>query len=431
MLPGWWPRDTYGVPASLFSDMVNDRHGVYLNGIFYVMTFEQLWAASLSTPVMTYTKSDGTIGYTVANQKPYIAGQRGALLGAERTEQLIYSQEADSVWWSKQGGSSYAPNVATAPDATLTADKMVVGAGPSSSAQQLQTVSYTNGDAYVASRWFKAQEYSWAKIGYHSTVGSQAAYFNLSNGTIGSLVGSPVHYGMVPYADGWWRCFMIATATATTSVPVYFAVGPADGFTNFTGDGVSGGLAWGANFQKGASLSAYIPTTSAQVTRLTHNVAHTLEDWFSLAAGATIDVEFSWPDKGVAAPNASGCLAQLVASSSNYWSLMADNASGFAGRLTGRSVSNSASTVTLSSLDIAIGDASGKKLAGAFASNDMAALGGGGTLRTATPALPLVTPTTLQLGRLSHLPPNADIAMSKITVWGSRRPNDALAAMVA
>ena len=98
---------------------------------------------------------------------------------------------------------------------------------------------------------------------------SPFANFNLTGSgsvTAGTYTSAFIQY----YGNGWYRCgFSVTTAASGTIsygiVPI-LASGTARNVI-FTGDGVNGVYAWGAQLETGSVATSYIPTTTAPITR--------------------------------------------------------------------------------------------------------------------------------------------------------------------
>jgi hypothetical protein len=92
--------------------------------------------------------------------------------------------------------------------------------------------------------------------------------FDLVN-KVSSYQGTNVTSGSVEDAgNGWLRIVAVFSSSITSGRAT---VGPAEsdssGGLNYTGDGSSGILAWGAQLEAGSFPTSYIPTTSSTVTR--------------------------------------------------------------------------------------------------------------------------------------------------------------------
>ena len=192
---------------------------------------------------------------------PVTLACKGLLIEEARTNLLTYSEQFDNAAWTKTR-SSISANATTAPDGTVTADKLVEDATASNSHYSYQGVTLT-AVAHTYSVYLKAAERTWAKVVL--TTGSSGAYFNLSAGTVGTVDGGYTA-AITPVGNGWFRC----SITVTTTVATWYAqinCATADATASYTGDGTSGLYIWGAQLEAGAFATSYVPTTSAQVTR--------------------------------------------------------------------------------------------------------------------------------------------------------------------
>jgi hypothetical protein len=129
------------------------------------------------------------------------------------------------------------------------------------------TVAVGGGESATFSAFLKAAERNWAALRLYTGSGSKFAYFNLSNGTLGS-VDSGATATIVSYGNGWYRCSITITMVSVSiSLPyVYASVG--DGMRYYAGTTGSGIYCWGFQHEKAAYATSYIgPTLAAAVTR--------------------------------------------------------------------------------------------------------------------------------------------------------------------
>lgn len=195
---------------------------------------------------------------------PVTLAPKGLLIEEARTNLLTYSEQFDNAAWVKNN-STITANAAVSPDGLTTADKLVEAASTAS-----HFVRFLGGGVVVAaapytmSVWLKASGRNWARIMWNGT-SSQAAYFNLATGVVGT-VGASTTASITDFGNGWYRCSITTSPLSTsTAYEVYTSV---DGTTtSYAGDGTSGVLIWGADAEAGSFATSYIPTTTLAVLR--------------------------------------------------------------------------------------------------------------------------------------------------------------------
>jgi hypothetical protein len=184
---------------------------------------------------------------------PLTLACKGLLIEEARTNVFVFSQVFTNVNWNKTR-SSITANAATAPDGTLTADKLVEDTTVSS--------THTLGSSTVPA--VPATLSVFAKKGERNWIVLRAAgsndFFNLDTGVATTNVNSP---RITALGNGWYRCSVVALVGTQSSIQM-----SADGITTtYTGDGTSGIFVWGAQFEAGSFPTSYIPTTTASVVR--------------------------------------------------------------------------------------------------------------------------------------------------------------------
>jgi hypothetical protein len=215
-------------------------------------------------------KSDSLLGYKINGGKYYpremsvVRATTGTRINEDGLVELVpynlftYSEQFDNAAWVKERITITA-NITTAPNGSLTADKIVEDNTTNSHRARQNAIS-EQGVQYTLSFYLKASERTKARI----TAGGLNAFanFDLSNGTI---IGSPTlcTASIISADNGWYRCSITYTQTsATSSAQLHLAATlNAAGDFSYLGDGVSGIFVWGAQLVEGSTALDYLPTT--------------------------------------------------------------------------------------------------------------------------------------------------------------------------
>lgn len=167
-----------------------------------------------------------------------------------------YSEEFDNAVWTKTDVTIDADFVGViAPDGLYTSDRIIEDATTNQHSVE-QTCSFTSGTSYTFSVYARIGTRSAIQLRLPSSVfGTQkTCEFNLSAGTAGTpSAGSTA--GIEDAGNGWYRCYITATASASTSAAV--GIYMVNGSTVYAGDGSSYVSLWGANVTGTSSLKFY------------------------------------------------------------------------------------------------------------------------------------------------------------------------------
>lgn len=211
----------------------------------------------------------------------------GLLIEEQGTNLLTYSEQFDNAAWTKVN-TTITANAETAPDGTVTMDRMVEttasGAGAIRVCRQDKTI--TLGDyltVFCVGKEVAGSAKRYLNISL-SESGNQYAYarFDLATGLVtASAIASSLNYfsninaDVEVLGDGRYKCILTVKTDGFTALQVRIGMtaaptgiqGAASGFLSYAGDGTSGLYIWGAQLEVGTFPTSYIKTEASQVTR--------------------------------------------------------------------------------------------------------------------------------------------------------------------
>jgi hypothetical protein len=286
-------------------DFIYDAEGRYsLSGTVYNDLPALLTAAGGSfgrTGSGSYYDSSGVLQTAATNvprfdHDPITHARKGLLLEGARTNQLLYSEELENAVYTLTW-ATVTPNLITAPNGTLTADKLVESVNTTPHLV-MQNSAVTNVTPYSLSVYAKAAGRSIVQIaastGFDLT--NTWANYDLSTGAVG-FTGSLGTASIENVGNGWYRCIFTATSNSANAAG-RFAVAILDSNKNsrlpaHLGDGTSGVYLWGMQFENSQVATSYISTTSVAATRGADVLVIPTGSWYNQAAG-TVASDIAW-----------------------------------------------------------------------------------------------------------------------------------------
>jgi hypothetical protein len=206
----------------------------------------------IASGVRTYTKADSsTVATYIRTRKK---GQQNL---------LNYSEQFDNAYWTELRATITA-NATTAPDDSLTADKLAQNSGETNNGLiqvPWESLNVVNAESYMVSVFAKKgtdRNFLSLKETMSTGGGGVTQWFDLDNGTTGSIApGSAASVAAISdEGNGWYRCSVKFTANATRAGGVILSVSETDAATTNTDD--QGFIyLWGAMFADGAILTPY------------------------------------------------------------------------------------------------------------------------------------------------------------------------------
>ena len=222
----------------------------------------------------TYFDSAGVIRTAPVNQPRLnynLVGnswtQPSVLIEPASTNKILKSSEFNNASFWEANNSTLSGSAGTAPDGTNTACK--IQENTSNNLHGIERdFGATNSLFYTLSIFAKAAERSWLILdNTHQGVLNYRNWFNLSNGTTGTVAGGNSHLTMTNVGNGWYRCSVTRPAGTAGSHRVCIYASTGDGTITYTGTSGAGILIWGAQLENTLGPTSYIPTDTLAVTR--------------------------------------------------------------------------------------------------------------------------------------------------------------------
>ena len=187
----------------------------------------------------------------------YTSGQGALLLEPQRTNLITYSEDFSQSYWTKSR-ASVTNNSLISPNGTLNASKFTQ---TTSTAWGGVVLTITPSGASTLSIFAKKIDNDYiALIGHNSN--DTKVYFNLDNGTIGTVGVDVTNADIQNYGNGWYRCILTASSINRFTV-----------LHSTTDNGNTANLntetsLWGAQVeQAGSYATSIIKTEGSTVTR--------------------------------------------------------------------------------------------------------------------------------------------------------------------
>jgi hypothetical protein len=265
-----------------------------------------------------YTNSDGTL--TNFASGALRRGDRGVLIEGARTNLNLQSQTLDNAAWTPTDATITA-NATTAPDDTLTADKLVESATTAQHFIQPTSTYAATTTPGTASFFAKAGERSVLRV-YCFACNNLTFFVNLTTGAVTNQSGgTSAVVTTKELGSGWWRIVFSDTLT-NTNMRWATSVIQTAGTSSYAGDGTSGIYLWGYQFEQAGFVSSYIPTTSSSATRAGSEYLTATTSGLDSAVSMWSEVEFG------ATTSAVQTIAQFDDGTANNRLILRRNASG-------------------------------------------------------------------------------------------------------
>ena len=257
--------------AAQVADLYNNPEKIVPTGVDN--TALKLWLPMMEGAGTTAYDGSGNGNHGTISGATYVNGvgspvaQSAVIDWNKGTNNQTYSEQANNAQWTQEN-LTISNNVETAPNGTLTADKMVASAVNTFHFSG-QAQSLPNAKNYTASIYAKAAEYEHLYICLRTDTNSNryGVKFDLTNGTFvdDAGLGTPTQtgYNITSVGDGWYRCEVTSYHTSGDVNGLYGPSpgGNVNGINNtFAGNDVNGIYVWGAQVNEGTTATIYVPT---------------------------------------------------------------------------------------------------------------------------------------------------------------------------
>lgn len=268
-----WSQTWPAPGATLDLDFANDRG--YVRGVGQGRSMDAVTFTRASNA--NFVKPDGTLSKWA---------------NVEGKNLLSFPQDFDNAAWTKNDSSIIA-NAETAPDGTITADKLVETA-TTAGHRTLQNIP-VGGAGITFSVFAKKAEREWCSLRVTNTSGTGVyAWFDLNTGSVGT-VETGLTASISSAGNDWYRCSITIASTSLTIPNTQIATATADNTYAYLGNTSSGIFIWGAQLELGSTATTYYPTNInqprfdwastavvANKNLLTFTEQFTVSPWFTL-----------------------------------------------------------------------------------------------------------------------------------------------------
>ena len=256
--------------AALLGKQLRNSTKASIRGSIAGYKGSQFSSATLDLRFALQKTLDPRITFTRASSATFV--DSSGVLRSAVTNLLLRSEEFDNASWSKDSTVATA-NQTTAPNGTLTADKVAEDTSTNFHAVSQYVAGFASGAVLTLSIYAKAAGRTKFRIQTDSTGGTGTADFDLSAATATSGTGVFSAGSIQVVGDGWYRCSVRCTTSGAGAIGLKVILAATTYGTSYTGDGTSGLFIWGAQLEQASTVGDYVPTTSVinSAPRFDHN----------------------------------------------------------------------------------------------------------------------------------------------------------------
>jgi hypothetical protein len=234
----------------------------------------------------------------------YPLGDRGAVLtGTVNTvyssirngNMLLWSEDFTNAAWVKSSGATVTSNTTLAPDGATTADTLNDTSAVAESLVYQNLTVPNDAQAYVGSIYVKKTTGATNSIVvtfaiYGGTTAGRDVYLNTDTGAYSTSGPSPENVSVVDAGSYWRVITKIANNTSgntTLQLGVYPAFADIATPTTLANSRTGSTIVWGAQIEKGTTVTSYTATTTAAIANLNNAPASSPTWWRKVADSYT------------------------------------------------------------------------------------------------------------------------------------------------
>jgi len=195
----------------------------------------------------------------------YHNGTASILLEPQSTNLLTYSEDFSNAYWNKSASSVVSGQ--SAPDGTNNAFKFVEDSDNNNHAMYKNNISVSAGSSTLS---FIAKAAERIYIELLDTETGGGVFFDLENGVIATVVGTPDSYSITPLVNGWYKISLTVTSVTKVDFQLYLSINGSS--RTYQGDGTSGVYIFGVQLEQLSYATSYIPTSGTTQTRSTETL---------------------------------------------------------------------------------------------------------------------------------------------------------------
>ena len=216
----------------------------------------------------TYFGANGVLTSAAVNEPRFdhvlengVWVSKGLLIEEQRVNYVKYANDL-STNWTNESGATREYNSIASPDGGTNATKVNVAVSDYPGLFQNPLLNAGSG-IYTYSIFAKKGTKDWLWILNTAGAGGSGTFFNISNGTIGT-VNSGYSATIANCGNGWYRCSL----TTTTSALSFFQFGFSDANNSIRPASTGHSYVYGAQIELGSFVTSFIPNnTASSVTR--------------------------------------------------------------------------------------------------------------------------------------------------------------------